>query len=385
MFRTGYRNYYRHRAVVDKIFLHFADTDRPEIVPLSKKTGVPERTLRNWYKRSKLEKNWRPYNPHSRAEHFRVFSDEEENAIADYIIENYFKPGFLFQDADFRHLAMQAFLEKHKDSELVPDFQCSPGFIQDFKKRNDLSTRRAHYKRRPVLDAEKLAEWKESMRRLVESVSNDRIVNADETAWRILPNGCTTWATRGADAVTINTNDDEKKMVTVMASVTASGRKLPLMVIATGKSHRCEATQLGDIWPHLSHRTERGWMNVDAFRVYLKFLRQQFPDGDVIYLVLDAYSSHRAPSARAMAADLNISLFFVPPGMTDSCQPLDLRVFGALKSIAKAAVYRELSENPGCRIGMPYAVKILLSPWEHLSQDVLSSAWGPYLGEDDEE
>ena len=160
------------------------------------------------------------------------------NAIADYIIENYFKPGFLFKDADFRHLAMQAFLEKHKDSELVPDFQCSPGFIQDFKKRNDLSTRRAHYKRRPVLDAEKLAEWKESMRRLVESVSNDRIVNADETAWRILPNGCTTWATRGADAVTINTNDDEKKMVTVMASVTASGRKLPLMVIATGKRHR---------------------------------------------------------------------------------------------------------------------------------------------------
>ena len=345
MFRTGYRNYYRHRAVVDKIFLHFADTDRPEIVPLSKKTGVPERTLRNWYKRSKLEKNWRPYNPHSRAEHFRVFSDEGENAIADYIIENYFKPGFLFQDADFRHLAMQAFLEKHKDSELVPDFQCSPGFIQDFKKRNDLSTRRAHYKRRPVLDAEKLAEWKESMRRLVESVSNDRIVNADETAWRILPNGCTTWATRGADAVTINANDDEKKIVTVMASVTASGRKLPLMVIATGKSHRCEATQLGDIWPH----------------------------------------SHRAPSARAMAVDLNISLFFVPPGMTDSCQPLDLRVFGALKSIAKAAVYRELSENPGCRIGMPYAVKILLSSWEHLSQDFLSSAWGPYLAEHDED
>ena len=107
------------------------------------------------------------------------------------------------------------------------------------------------------------------MRRLVERVSNDRIVNADETAWRILPNGCTTRATRGADAVTINATDDEKKMVTVMASVTASGRKLPLMVIAAGKSRHREATQLGET--HLSHHTETGWMNADAFRVYLKF------------------------------------------------------------------------------------------------------------------
>lgn len=384
MIGNPHRDYRKHRSIVDRVYREFEmSISKPNIARISGKTGVPETTLKGWYRRWKKDEDWRPYAPNSRAYHFRIFSEREEEALANFIVENYVRPGFLFQDADFRRLATQAFLEKHQNSKTLPEFQCSPGFIQDFKQRRNLSTRRAHYKRRPVVNENDVLEWGNRLRKLLNDTPHDRIVNADETAWRILPNGCTTWAIRGSDSVLVNVKDDEKQTITVMASITASATKLPLMMIAKGTGNRCEATQLGDIYPHFSHHTESGWMDQDAFVTYLKFLRQQFHDDQKVYLILDTYSSHRTQSAREMAEGLNISLIFVPPGMTDCCQPLDLRVFGALKSIAKAAIYRKMTENPGCRIGMLDAVRILISSWEHLSQDALNSAWATYLEESD--
>lgn len=385
MIGNPHRDYKKHRAVVDRVYDEFEKSiTKPNMVTISDKTGVPETTLRAWYRRWKQDEDWRPYAPRSRAQHFRIFSDQEEEALTNYIVENYFRPGFLFQGADFRRLAVQAFLEKHRGSKVFPEFQCSPGFVQDFKQRRNLSTRRAHYKRRPVVNDDDVLAWQDRLRRLLNDTPHDRVVNADETAWRILPNGCTTWAIRGCDSVLVQVCDDEKQTITVMASITAAGTKLPMMMIAKGTTHRCEETQLGDIYPHFAYHTESGWMNADAFLTYLKFLRQQFIDDQKVYLVLDTYGSHRTQSAREMAEALNISLIFVPPGMTDRCQPLDLRVFGALKSIAKAAIYRKLADNPGCRIGMLDAVRILISSWEHLSLDAVNSAWAGYLLEQDD-
>ena len=64
--------------------------------------------------------------------HVRVFTDAEEDAISDYIIENILLAGILFTDEDFEELIMKVFLEKHrndpKDQE-IPHFTASKGFI----------------------------------------------------------------------------------------------------------------------------------------------------------------------------------------------------------------------------------------------------------------
>jgi hypothetical protein len=71
--------------------------------------------------------------------HRRIFSDDEEQAIADFVTVHYLLPGNLFTDATFQHIAVQAFLEKFQESESPPQFDCSPRFITGFKKRNGFS------------------------------------------------------------------------------------------------------------------------------------------------------------------------------------------------------------------------------------------------------
>jgi hypothetical protein len=48
------------------------------------------------------------------------------------------------------------------------------------------------------------------------------------------------------------------------------------------------------------------------------------------------FTSHRCGEAKGRAAELGIKLEFVSPGMIADCQPLDLGIFGNLKSRARA-------------------------------------------------
>ena len=372
------RNYVRHHQVVYQVWDRFEQAiATPVMTHISREFHVPARTLRDWYKKYQSDPNWRPYDTSVHGEHHRIFTKEEEDAITNYIVENFFRPGFAFHDADFQFIAMSAFLEKYQGKE-CPEFQCSPGFIADFKARNNLATRKAHFKRRPAVLPDTDA-WVGTVRELLERVPHDRVINCDETAWRILPAGCTTWAKKGADNIAITTADGEKDCLTVLASVTASGVKLPLLIVAKGLTERCEHSQLGDIYPHYSCHTTTGWINESCFRKYLEMLREHFRDNDPIYLILDVYPAHRVVTVKELAERLNIHLLFLPAGLTDKYQPLDRRVFGALKANMKRHVYQFMSDNPGQKIVRRRAVQYLIECWKHLTQDAINSAWSVYV------
>ena len=69
MIGNPHRDYKKHRAVVDKVYDEFEKSiTKPNMVTLSDKTGVPETTLRAWYRRWKQDEDWRPYAPRSRAQ-----------------------------------------------------------------------------------------------------------------------------------------------------------------------------------------------------------------------------------------------------------------------------------------------------------------------------
>ena len=87
----------------------------------------------------------------------------------------------------------------------------------------------------------------------------------------------------GSESITIAINDNEKQMITAMATVSAAGTKLPLFLIAKGKTSRAEQNQLGPISHHMSFHSENGWMCQEAFNSYLKFLRQQYNDSDPLF------------------------------------------------------------------------------------------------------
>jgi hypothetical protein len=65
--------------------------------------------------------------------------------------------------------------------------------------------------------------WIEEIEELLGTVPLDTIYNADETSWRLYPNGVTTSAERGSDSITIASSGNENECPTVMAAVRADG------------------------------------------------------------------------------------------------------------------------------------------------------------------
>jgi hypothetical protein len=351
---------------------------RGHIPHLHKITGIPETNLRRWQRMLAHDREWRPWHTHHGA-HRRICSPLQETAIVAFIQDNFIDAGLIFTDSDFRELAMTAFLANHVDTEdALPPFQCSPGFIADFKTRHRLTSRKIHYKRRPAVTEEQRVAWMKRINDLITAVDLSRIVNCDETSWLLHPKGILTSAGLGCQSVQAKINGDEKDCITVMASVTASGGKLPLAFIASGKTMRVEESQIGPVDGHWRAHSESGWQTSDTFQTYLQQLRDVMGDGP-IHLLLDSYSAHRTIPVKATAISLGITLHFIPPGLTDELQPLDRTLFGVLKSQAKRLFHERFRSNPPARRTKKDGVADMITAWGLLGQSAIDAAWDIYL------
>lgn len=102
-------------------------------------------------------------------------------------------------------------------------------------------------------------------------------------------------------------------------SILSNLEKLPLFIIAKGKDEDILEEQLGDdIEPNIGVVSKKAYMSTECFIEYLKFLKKQYPEDKKIHLIIDSYSSHKAKKAQAIAAELNISLTYIPDGYADA-------------------------------------------------------------------
>jgi hypothetical protein len=210
---------------------------------------------------------------------------------------------------------------------------------------------------------------------LLSRVDPHRVINCDETAWRVVPNGLLTWAPVGAENVDVCAEASDKDAITVLASITASYEKLPLFIIAKGRTSRVETSQLGRTDGHQTAHSPSGWTTTETFHKYLHWLRAQYDDGERLDLILDCFSVHRSAATRQCAAALNIQLHYIPPGWTDELQPLDRYVFGALKAICRRLFSRHCQElDPSVK--RPDAARFVQEAWDALETHILEKGWG---------
>jgi hypothetical protein len=377
---TGHphRDYLRHHKELEPIFTDiFPSWNRhsgsQEIAPLA---DIPPATLHHWKTKWRAQADWRPWHSQVHGAHHRVFSDEQELELLDDIIVNYIVPGKMFNIHNFRLMALSKYAAGGGDP---GKFQCSQQFVQDFKTRHKLSSRRFHMRRRNRgADLAQVIEWTDEMQRLLSSVEANRIVNCDETCWRVIPTGLLTWAPVAADSVSVIASADEKSCITALASVTAGYEKLPLYLIAKGLTERAERGQLGPHAGHEADHSESGWSTRKTFHKYLHWLRSIYPDGKPLHLILDSYSVHRAAATKTVARRLGIQLHFIPAGWTDTLQPLDRYIFGALKSMCRRLFHRHLQHDDDGRITKPDAIQFLIEAWNTLSTSIVRKAWGIY-------
>ena len=296
-------NYRKERELCERIKKEYFELKNSPLISicniltiLSNKFNVKRPTLVGWQKKWEItEPEWIPGDVHNYSKAKRIFSDETEEGVSDYITDNYIKPGYYFPDKEFQNVMFRAY---NMDDSITKDFHCSPGFISDFKNRHRFCSRKAHPKKRPEreLTTENIEVFIAQIKSLIETArkNNEPVVNGDETGWRILPPFLRTWAVKNSKNIIIKVHDDEHAHISAMASVTIDFEKLPLFLIAEGIKEDDMEKQLGeDIFPNVGTYT-KAYMSTDAFIEYLKFLRSQYPNGKKIHLIVDSYSSHKS-------------------------------------------------------------------------------------------
>ena len=113
---------------------------------------------------------------------------------------------------------------------------------------------------------------------------------------------------------------------------------------------------------------ESGWTSSEVAQRYLKWLHK-WNGGAHKYVLWDLYSSHRAEETKEYAITKEITLQYIPNGQIGIWQPLDYRIFGELKSHAKArfdALYGKAlinSEDPHVDMNTVLVILGQVWPW----------------------
>jgi hypothetical protein len=186
-----------------------------------------------------------------------------------------------------------------------------------------------------------------------------------------------TWCQKNTHNARELIDGNEKDNFTALATITTSGKRLPLFILARGKTERAERSQIGDVAPNWVSHSLTGWMTELIFEDSLQHLRSHYPDRHELHVLLDCYNAHRTAGVRATAEKLTIRLHCLPLGLTDEFQPLDRKVFGILKAYGKMLFLRRLTTFVGRRTKQN-AVQDLMAAWEHLWVTSIEAAWEVY-------
>lgn len=159
-----------------------------------------------------------------------------------------------------------------------------------------------------------------------------------------------------------------------------AGDKLPMWATAKGETNRVINSQFGGMAPDpdvVFANSPSGWVNQSIMKQYLNWLSQKF-QGDPMALVTDSYACHYSESVIEAAALLNIEIIIIPPGGTPIYQPLDIAIFGILKSKAEV-IFRQLYiTDPYIMLNKCTGCFILKKAWDELTEHHILKGWERY-------
>jgi hypothetical protein len=360
---------------IDNILIFLSQEYLPHgsLAQIAHQTGIPKQTLTRWrqIRIHPRTAHWRPYqggHPNN-----RIFRDETEDAITDYIERNFINPGIGITRELLRTTCLNSFSSLEEEDLRYERFAASNGFLDDFAFRNGLSLRKPHVKRRTSPVREKINDFLERIGNMNEDYPPDRVFNFDETAWRFGMPINKVFAKKGSEAVNVILEEMPKEVLSVFATIAQNGAKLPLWICAKGKTDRC-LSKFGYHPNSILVHTPNGWANEEIIAGYLEWLHNSV-NQEPILLIWDMYPCHRSEAVMDKADQLDIEILFVPAGCTPTLQPLDRRIFGELKSRSRKDFRRNLSIQGMQQLTRGDSIGIIERCWSSISVENIKNAW----------
>lgn len=175
----------------------------------------------------------------------------------------------------------------------------------------------------------------------------DRVYNVDETGLPLDPKRMKVICMKNIDHLFRVIGGSGRDSITVNGCASADGRMLPPYVIYAAKNLREAWMQNG---PENVRFTvsDKGWMDSVCFldwfeKLFIPSISQERP----VVLIFDGHKSHISVPLIKSAVEKQVILLKLPPNSTHNLQPLDVGVYGPLKTAWEKILISFARQNLG--------------------------------------
>ena len=169
---------------------------------------------------------------------------------------------------------------------------------------------------------------------LMHDIPLDLVFNWDQTGIHLVPTG--EWTMHQAkDKIIPISHSDDKRQITGVFAVTATGKFFPPQLIYKGKTERCHpkvSTPAGwDVWHSDNHWSTEETMVRYIEKIIVPFVNNRreelkLPKSQHALAIFDCFKGQTTPKVKALLGKHHIRAVIVPANCTDKLQPLDISI-----------------------------------------------------------
>lgn len=251
-------------------------------------------------------------------------------------------------------------------------FKASDGWLESFKKRNNLRHVRLHGEANSA-PLSILPEERDRLQQIIGEYDLENVYNADETSlfYKMPPN--TTLATEK----TPGTKRD-KTRITILFGCNATGSdKLKPLVIGKAARPQCFRQLNMNRLPITYRHNPKAWMRGDIFSEWLDSLNREMRQRNKKILLL---VDNAGPHGKTPPDLSNITIKYLPPNTTSHLQPLDAGIIAAFKAhYRKFLLFHLISQYDGnipeSKVTLKEAIYFLHDAWEEVTATTIQNCW----------
>ncbi|GBC04023.1 hypothetical protein RclHR1_05480006 [Rhizophagus clarus] len=262
--------------------------------------------------------------------------------------------GLWVENANANNLPVSEMMIKEKAFYFAQEFSIpredilfSNGWIEKFKKRNNIHCYRLHGKANSA-PLETLFEKRRKLQTILQDYILDNIFNADETGlfFHMASNQTL------ASAPTLSTKLDKTRITILLATNAIGTQKLKPLVIGSSKNPRYLYRVNRNSLPCTYYANSKAWMRSNIFGEWLEYINNKFQTQNrKILLLINNASSHFNPDDHNNRVtehtndNLNLShikVHFLPPNTIAHLQPMDAGIIKNFKAIYKQHYIRHI-------------------------------------------
>ena len=186
------------------------------------------------------------------------------------------------------------------------------------------------------------------------------IYNVDETALTTVQAPAKIIAETGAKQVRQITLAEHRVLITMIGAISAIENSIPLLLVFLRKyykDHMLNGAPVGSV----GCANTSGWSNSEIFMDWLQHFKKHARASmeNQVLLLMDNYKTHLTAQSLEFSEKNGIVLLTFPPHCSNKLQPLDISVYGPLKTYYNAKCGNCMINKPGRKITLYEVSEIL--------------------------